>query len=37
MTKFCETIYDQGPGLGDLVTNYKQNAFITTRNIRREK
>lgn len=35
MAKFGETICNQDPGLGDLVTNYKQNAFIITRNIRK--
>lgn len=35
MTKFGETIYDQDPGLGDFVTNNKQNAFITARSRRK--
>ena len=31
MIKLGETIQDHNPGLGDLVTNYKQNAFNKNR------
>lgn len=37
MTKFGETVNDQDPDLGDLVTNYKLEVFYNNREHKRKE